>query len=236
LDAQLRRLSEETLFWYCETRPRGPLYVLPTRELVAGLARAILGLAGPRATVLEVAAGDGFLTRSLRRAAPNLGWTATDSGAWEDAQARLSRAERRHLPAIAGLGLGPGVEKLDAVAAIRRYRPDVVIAAWLPPGTLFDHIVRAPCRYVLEIGAAGGVAGPGEWGWRFAHDFLPETLERLARSRLDAGTTRRTRLTLYFGRLHPDYREERPRSGDWLAQFKPQKRRGTPRQPARSRG
>jgi hypothetical protein len=222
LDQALAPLTAEELFWYCETRSSGPLYLLPTREFVKGLAKLVKGLAGPAGTVLEVAAGDGFLTRSLHPAAPALRWLASDSGAWEAPGARMSAAERRRETGrIEGVRLGLGVERRDAVASICAHRPEVVIACWLPPGKLFERILRAPCRFVIELGSGGGVTGQGEWGWRFAHEFAPPAIEKLARSRLDAGGSRRTQLTIYYGRRHPEYREERPRSGTWLSQFKP---------------
>jgi hypothetical protein len=223
LDGALARLSRDELFWFCETRATGPIYVLPTRELVRGLAAMIRELAPPRSMVLEIAAGDGFLTQSLKQVEPSLRWQACDSGAWEEPRARMSQRERRErLASIHGLRLGADVQRREAVAAITALRPEVVIAAWLPPGKLFERIVRAPCRFVVEIGAGGGVTAQGEWGWRFAHDFAPASVEKLARSRLDAGGDRRTQITIYYGRRHPEFREERPRAGDWLAQFRPQ--------------
>ena len=222
LDGVLGRLSDEELFWFCETQAAGPLYLLPTVEFARAFGRMVRGLAGPGGTLLEVAAGDGFLTRSLKQAEPGLRWLASDSGAWEDPRARMSRSERRAKPAdVSGLRLGPGVERAEAVAAIRAHQPDVVVACWLPPGKLFERILRAPSRIVIEVGAGGGVTGQGEWGWRFAHHFAPTAVERLARSRLDAGARRRTQVTVYFGRRHPEYREERPRADDWLRIFKP---------------
>jgi len=222
LDVILGRLSGEELFWFCETRRQGPLYLLPTREFTRAFGRMIRRLAAPGGTVLEVAAGDGFLTRSLKRAEPGLRWLSSDSGAWENPRARMSRAEQRtKLANVSGLRLGAGVECVEAVAAIRAYQPEVVLACWLPPGRLFERILRAPSRFVIEIGTGGAVTGQGEWGWRFAHDFAPAAVERLARSRLDAGSRRRTQITIYFGSRHPEFREEHPRSGDWLAQFAP---------------
>ncbi len=138
----------------------------------------------------------------------------------------MSASERRKERAnVSGIKLGPGVERAEAVGAIRAHQPEVVLACWLPPGKLFERLVRSPCRYVVELGAGGGVSGQGEWGWRFAHDFAPAAVEKLARSRLDAGGARRTRVTVYFGRRHHEFREERPRAGDWLTQFKPRSKR-----------
>ena len=143
--------------------------------------------------MLEVAGGDGFLSAALRQAAPGLEVIASDSGAWTDPRARMTARERREFRGInvPGVRLGASVLRLDALAAIRRTRPDLVLASWLPPGALLERLVRAPVRYVLEIGAKDGVT-PGAWSWRFAHEFCEE-VERSARCRLDErpGRTRR---------------------------------------------
>ncbi len=221
LDGALQRLRRGELFDLCELDPRGPLYLLPTRELVRGLAARIRELGARR--VLEVAAGDGFLSRALRRVAPELDVVASDSGAWVDPRARMNGRERRRLRGVEvpGVRLGPEVLRLDAPAAIRRIRPDLVLASWLPPGQMLDRLIRAPVRYVLEIGAKGGVT-PGSWSWRYAHEFREE-LEANARCRLDERPARElhSRVTLYFGARHPDHAREQVRPGDWLWQFRP---------------
>ena len=84
---------------------------------------------------------------------------------------------------------GIAIRPFGALEAIRRYRPDVVLAVWLPPGPLLSQLIRSPCRYVLEVGAPGGVTGQGAWDWRLAHEFCDGPLERLARCRLDAPPT-----------------------------------------------
>ena len=221
LDAALSRLRRGELADLSELDPRGPLYLLPTRELVRALAARIRGLGLRR--VLEVAAGDGFLSNALQRAAPELRVAASDSGEWTDPRARMNVRERRDLRGVdvPGVRLGASVLRLDALEAIRRTRPDLVLACWLPPGKLLERLIRAPVRYVLEIGAKGGVT-PGAWNWRFAHDFC-EDLERYARCRLDERPARElhSRLTLYYGARHPLHARERVRPGDWLWQFRP---------------
>ncbi|HYS09681.1 MAG TPA: hypothetical protein VEP66_13100 [Myxococcales bacterium] len=221
LDAALLRLRRGELLELSELHARGPLYLLPTRELVRALAERIRALGARR--VLEVAAGDGFLSDALRRAAPGLRIVASDSGAWADPRARMNRRERRELAGVEvpGVRLGPSVLRLDALEAIRRTKPDLVLASWLPPGKLLERLIRAPVRQVLEIGAKDGVT-PGAWSWRFAHDFC-EDLERYARCRLDHRPDRElhSRVTLYYGARHPLHARERVRPGDWLWQFRP---------------
>jgi SAM-dependent methyltransferase len=220
LDDALARQRAEDLDWLCELSPLAPLYLLPTRRFVNALARQIRGLGVTR--VLEVAAGDGFLARCLARAAPELELNATDSGAWSDPNARMTRAERRALRDVPGLALGENVQRLDAARAIRRYRPELVLCSWLPPGDMLDTLVRARVRYVLELGAGGGVTG-SVYSWRFAHEFLEGELEQTARCRLDLRPRMalHSRATLYYGRTHPSYYEERVQPGDWLYQFRP---------------
>jgi len=224
LDAALERLRRGELFRICELDARGPVFLLPTREFIRALASRIRTLGARR--VLEVAAGDGFLSAALRQATPSLEIVASDSGAWTDARARMSAQERREFREVdvPGVRLGASVLRVDALAAIRRTRPDLVLASWLPPGRFLDRLIRAPVRYVLEIGAKDGVT-PGAWSWRFAHEFCDE-IERSARCRLDERPRRtlHSRVTLYYGAGHPEYACERVRPGDWLWQFRPQPR------------
>ncbi len=222
LDAALSALPPQELEWMFEFSPFGPLYFLPTRPFIAALVRKLRELEVKR--VLEVAAGDGFLSRALAAADPALEVIATDSGAWEMPEARMSEKERRLLRGqhIAGLALGSQVLRLGAQAAVRRFAPDAVLCAWLPPGLMLDGLIRSKVRYVLEIGAGEGVTASA-YSWRFAHEFLEGPIETRARCRLDTRPKKKlhSRVTLYFGRSHPEFGEERVRKGDWLFQFKP---------------
>jgi hypothetical protein len=222
LDRAIEALPKGALWRACELPPTGPLYLLPTREWVAALGTECARL-GRR--ILEVGAGDGFVSRCLRSAQPGLEVIATDSGAWEKPRARMTarEASSRLGRKAHGLKLGADVIRLDAVAAVRRFQPDVVLAIWLPPGSLLSRLIAAPSLSVLEVGAAGGVTAAGQWDWRFSHEFLKRPLEGLARCRLDEWPRRRlhTTVTLYHGRRHPEFAVERPRLGDWLYQFKP---------------
>jgi hypothetical protein len=180
----------------CEYNPFGPVYSIPTIQFMRGLARTIRSLKARR--VLEVAAGDGHLARALARAAPDLRVTATDSGAWEKPVARMSAREQRQLRGVAvpGLALGSGVLRLGALQAIRKFKPQLVICSWLPPGPLLRQLIRAAPQ-VLEIGAGSGITGDIR-AWRYDHDFLDD-LEVLCRCRLDERPKQKlhTRVTLY---------------------------------------
>jgi len=181
----------------CEFGPFGPVYFIPTPPFLRALARRIRSRGARR--VLEVAAGDGHLTRALSAYAPDLRITASDSGKWELPRARMSPRERRELrrTAVAGIRPGSHVVRLHAGAALDRDRPDLVLACWLPPGPLLGRILRASNCDVLEIGAGSGITGDISC-WRYEHEFCDE-LDRLGRCRLDERPARKlhTRVTLY---------------------------------------
>jgi hypothetical protein len=193
-DRTAATLPRGALEHLCEFNRWGPIYLIPTRPFLRGLARAIRETGARR--VLEVAAGDGHLARSLAQDAPDLRVSATDSGAWERPQARMNKEELRKLRGqqVAGLHLGQSVERTEALEAIRRHRPDLVLACWLPPGPLLERIARA-APLLLEIGSGGGVTGAV---LRRPHRRLDE-LEALARCRLDERPRAKlhTRVTLY---------------------------------------
>jgi len=210
LDRALSALPRGELEWICEFNPLGPLYFLPTPPFLRALARRIRSRGARR--VLDVAAGDGHLAAALSAHAPDLRIVASDSGKWERPRARMNPRERRELRGtpVAGIRLGPGVVRLDARAAIDRFRPDLVLACWVPPGPLLGRILRAPVREVLEIGAGSGITGDISC-WRYEHEFC-EDLEALGRCRLDERPSRKlhTRVTLYQPR--PERRARTPRS------------------------
>lgn len=188
------------VWWVCEMNDTGPVYFLPTREWIEALATYVDGLGVRR--VLEVAAGDGFLARCLAAARPRLRVVASDSGSWDEAAARMSATERRayrHV-AVPPLRLGADVERLDALRAVRKHRPDLVIVSWPPPGTLVERLVRAPAKHILEIGTDGDVCGAGPRTWRLASEILSGPLEELACCRLDTkDSLEHTAVTAYRG-------------------------------------
>ena len=94
-------------------QPKG-IYCFYSRELIAALAALIAGRA-----CLELAAGDGTLARFL--AAAGVPVRAVDDRSWAHAIAYPAE-----------------VEALDAVSALARERPEVVICSFPPPGNTFE--------------------------------------------------------------------------------------------------
>ncbi|MCX7204387.1 MAG: SAM-dependent methyltransferase [Proteobacteria bacterium] len=90
------------------------IYCFYSRELIAGLAQMI----GTR-SCLEIAAGDGTLSRFLSDAGVDI--TASDDFSWGKV-----------------VQYPDAVQRLDAVAAIARFNPQVVICSWSPSGNRFE--------------------------------------------------------------------------------------------------
>jgi hypothetical protein len=132
------------------------IYCFYSRPLVREIAR----LVGDR-TCVEIAAGDGTLTRFLADAGADV--TATDDYSWRE------RVGYDDLEAV---------EKLDAVSALRTHRPQVVVCSWPPPGNPFEaHVFTTPSveLYVLitsrhEFAAGNWDAYRAQRGFTFAEE------------------------------------------------------------------
>lgn len=204
LRAALRACTAEDAWWACEANSASPLYLLPTSGWVRALASRLDDLRVR--SVLEIAAGDGFLSRCLRRARPSLRVRATDDASWRRVAARMSASERRARPGVAGLAPGADVERMAASTAVARHRPDLVIVSWAPPGLMVERAIRGPCRFVLDLSPDGDACGNGLATWRFRKEMLDGPVESLMLCRLDGGATSTAmRATLYFGARHPGH-------------------------------
>jgi DNA-directed RNA polymerase subunit RPC12/RpoP len=127
-----------SLFWdFVESHG---IYQFWNREYIECLAREIKRRIGSD-MALEVAAGDGMLSFWLRKYGVNI--KATDSGKMYDKIKR--RAE---------------VEIIDAVSAIRKYKPRMVVASWLPWDEPIDiQIFDEKVPYIVLIGEEYGACG-----------------------------------------------------------------------------
>jgi hypothetical protein len=137
--------------------PRG-IYCFYSRELVRGLRELI----GDRAPCVEIAAGDGTLSRFLR--AEGVDVVATDDHSWQK-----TRREQ----------VGDVVVQ-DAVAALRERAPRVVLCSWPPAGNPFEAEVfrTASVELYVVIGSRSEFAA-GNWdayraataaGWTLEED------------------------------------------------------------------
>jgi hypothetical protein len=120
-------------------------------EYISCLADEIRSYVGSE-LVLEVAAGDGMLSYWLGRYGVNA--HATDSGEWyKPGKARAAVSPRAP------------VEIIDAIEAIRKYKPKMVMASWLPNGDtlldikIFDECSKLKVPYILLIGEVDGATG-----------------------------------------------------------------------------
>lgn len=107
-------------------QPKG-IYCFFSKSLVKGLARKIGNL-----PALEIAAGDGTLTRFLSAEGVNV--RATDNHSWSHA-----------------IQYPAAVEKNSVGPALAEHRPKVVICSWPPAGNDFERVVLAFPSVILYI-------------------------------------------------------------------------------------
>ncbi len=207
LVAAIAACHPRDVWWVCETSSAGPVYLLPTREWLRVLVRALEGW-GAR-SILEVAAGDGFLSACLARARPDWTVRATDDHSWRTVAGRAKGEVVEGVP-LSGIRAGAQVEKLSAARAVAKYEPDVVLVSWAPPGPLVERVIRAPSKLVLDLGVDGDVCGDDTRTWRYEKELLDGPLETRALCRLDRGDreARATRATLYYGARHPRHHRD----------------------------
>lgn len=140
-------------------QPQG-IYCFFSGAFVRALAKLIDGQ-----SALEIAAGDGTLSRFLRDAGTEI--TATDDHSWSAVQ----------FPA--------DVERLDARAALQQYAPTVVVCSWPPAGNGFErHVFETESvqRYVV-IGnrQTAGWGDQAAYAGAEAHGFTCRDALELAR-------------------------------------------------------
>ena len=119
--------------------PKG-IYCFYSRPLIRGLAALVDGR-----PCLEIAAGDGTLARLLAEQGVDV--TATDDHSWD-------------------VGVAPDdrVRTLDAVAALKRYAPQVVLCSWPPAGNAFEqHVFTTPSVQLYVVVTSRHEHAAGNW-------------------------------------------------------------------------
>lgn len=110
------------------------IYCFYSRRFILGLIRLIqTGELLAKGQALEIAAGDGTLTRFLNESGLDI--KACDDYSW-DATAKVA---------------SNNVLKLDASSALRRFKPSVVICSWPPAGNSFEHDIFAAPETQLYV-------------------------------------------------------------------------------------
>ncbi|MBK8575124.1 MAG: SAM-dependent methyltransferase [Elusimicrobia bacterium] len=139
-------------------QPKG-IYCFFSKTLVKGLAKKIGGL-----SALEVAAGDGTLTRFL--AAEGVKIRAIDNHSWSHAI---------HYPS--------DVEKNSVGPALAAHRPEAVICSWPPAGNDFERVVFSfPTVKMYIVIASRHSFAAGNWKeYGLQKNFTWEKDERLSR-------------------------------------------------------
>lgn len=117
--------------------PKG-IYCFYSKPLIGRLADII----GDR-RALEVAAGDGTLSHFLCGAGARI--IATDDHSWS------------------AVDFPADVERLDALQAVKKYQPQVVVCSWPPEGNVFERaILQAACVETYIVIGTGSRVGAGD--------------------------------------------------------------------------
>jgi hypothetical protein len=184
-EARWRELSAgvpDEAVWLMALSQATGVYFFPSREWVMALKRYLKLLGVSR--LLEIGAGRGYLSAALSPwcAAAGISFRAVDQGQGEF---------------VSGLPVYAGVERGEALAAIREFRPEVALFAWPPPGQSVAPICQVPfLHYLIVIGEAGGGATGARADWQTLPHRESPALSRYGRGRTGS---QRHRVTIFYG-------------------------------------
>lgn len=139
-----------------------PIWQFWLKEYVDGLAEHIKKTYGEDAHVLEVGAGDGWLSRLLIERGIKM--TTTDNHSWDvdpdnPNDAVLSRYGDTPVKRVVP------VEKISYHEAIKKYKPDLVIVSWMPYTADWSKAFRrykSTKGYIIIGESCGGCCGSEE--------------------------------------------------------------------------
>jgi hypothetical protein len=162
------------------------VYFFPSREWVLRLRRYLRLLQVTR--VLEAGAGRGYLSAALAPVCRQAGiaFKAVDRGDGEF---------------VSELPVSSLVAREDVLAAALKFRPQVILYAWPPPGQSMAGICQAPfLHYLIFMGEPGG----GATGCAADRRHLPHKVSP-ALSRFGRGRTgpEKHQVTVFYGGARP---------------------------------
>lgn len=179
----------DDIFTACRENPLGvALYHIPTIEWIDGLAAWIRARGARR--VLEIGAGDGFVSHLLRERLANVKVIAQDNRSWP--------TTRTLYPPVVEAG---DLEDctLGCVETARLFRPDLILWVWAPMGTCGAALLPHCDDYLLvgegQDGCTGGFPGDREP----LQNAALEVLDNFARCRTDYYDMLHTVHYLYAG-------------------------------------
>jgi hypothetical protein len=179
---ELLRRQPDPAAWLMAVSQATGVYFFPSREWPSRLLRFLNLLKITR--LLEAGAGRGYLTAALAPwcEAAGIAFKAVDKGEGEFQ---------------AGLPVYPKVERGDVFEVIQKFRPQVVLYAWPPPGQSLVGICQADfLHYLILVGEAGGGATGDPEDWRTLRPRESSALSRYGRGRTGAA---RHRVTIFYG-------------------------------------
>jgi hypothetical protein len=183
---ELARGVPDEAAWLMALSQATGVYFFPSREWVRTLWRYLKLLKVTR--LLEAGAGRGYLTAALAPwcAAAGIRFRAVDTGDGEF---------------VSGLPVYAGVERADALTAARKFKPEVVLYAWPPPGQSVAPLCQMDfLHYLILIGEADGGATGAREDWQTLPHKVSPALSRYGRGR--TGTLSH-RVTIFYGGGRP---------------------------------
>jgi hypothetical protein len=143
------------------------IYCFYSKELIQSLSSIIGG-----ASCLEIAAGDGTLTKFLKQNGTEC--VATDDYSWE------------HY-----IKYPEFVERLEAKEALKKYQPEVVICSWTPPDNTFEKQIfqTDSVQTYIVIGTSNPLVTGNHTVYQSQEHFQMETSETMSAQILPPATT-----------------------------------------------